>query len=372
MSGDSALRMIAFLLPRAARARYLEEWRSDSQAAAEAGLRRRDVLRGAAMLTLTLDRDLPAHTGEPRGTVPRRLARRGLALFAAAVVVLAGSWMTGGGIVPVGPGASPEMISTLSAVGWMFVCLAMLAVLAGVFYVGSAALVARTAFARTAFGAAVAGPIIVAAAAILDFQPFVLAWGILLALIGCTAGLAVVTGPSPLSLERRVATRSQRLPLALAGAAVVAAVIVSGAADLLVWNPQSKVPALGIDAIYARMISVDQFQPAAAIGAVVVWAVFWGGLAAVVVILAAQRRHTWMTPRRVSILLLTIIGGAVLFRFFAGFGIGMSIADTWATSGVGTSIASAVLPYVGQLALAGAVVLNGWAPKVHQSTAPVA
>lgn len=37
MSGDPVLRVIAFLLPRAARAWYLEEWRSDSQAAAEAG-----------------------------------------------------------------------------------------------------------------------------------------------------------------------------------------------------------------------------------------------------------------------------------------------------------------------------------------------
>lgn len=102
------------------------------------------------------------------------------------------------------------------------------------------------------------------------------------------------------------------------------------------------------------------------------WAVFWGGLAAVVVTFAAQRSQMWMTPRRVSILLLTIVGGAVFFRFFAGFSIGMSIADTWVTSGVGTSIASAVLPYAGQLALAAAVVLSGWAPKIYQSRVPVA
>ena len=68
-----------------------------------------------------------------------------------------------------------------------------------------------------------------------------------------------------------------------------------------------------------------------------------------------------------SILLLAIIGVAVFFRFFAGFRLGMSIADTFGTSGANTSIVSAVLPYVGQLALATAAVLSGWAPKIHNA-----
>lgn len=148
-------------------------------------------------------------------------------------------------------------------------------------------------------------------------------------------------------------------------------VLVFGAVDLIVWNPQAKVPGLSLDAIYTRMIAEDHFQPGIGIGAAVGWAAFWGSLAGVVVVFAARRAHTWMTPRRVLILLLTIVGVAVFFRFFAGFSIGMSIADTWGTSGVSASVASAVLPYVGQAALASAVVLNGWAPKSQRAALPV-
>lgn len=207
MSGDAALRVLALWIPPAARTRYLEEWRADSQAAAEAGLRRRDVLRGAAMLTLTLDRDLPAHTGEPRGAVPRRLARRGLALFAVSVVVLAGSWVTGGGIVPERTTASPEMINAFDAASWVSVRFALVAALAGVFYVSAAALVARARLARIAFGSAVGGPLVIAAAAWLGFLPVVVVLGVFLTLFGSAASLVVVAGRSPLSLEPRTSTR---------------------------------------------------------------------------------------------------------------------------------------------------------------------
>lgn len=372
MKSDVVLRVIALMLPRAVRARYLEEWRADSSAAAEAGLRRRDIARGAAALTLTIDRDLPAHTNEPRGAVPRRLTRRGLGLFAAAAVVLAGAWLTNVGIVPEWRDTSPQALVTLSAVAWISLRLAILAVLVGVLYFGRAAIMARTTLARTATAAAVTGPITIALAVVFDPHWTVMLAGILLSAIGFTAGLVAVTGPSPLSLERRVATRSARLPVALFGVVAVGVVIVIGAVDLLVWNPQAKVPALSFDAIYARMIEVDQFSPSTAIVGVTLWAAFWGGLAVTVFIFAARRSQMWMTPRRVSMLLLTIIGGAVFFRFFAGFSIGVSIADTFGTNGANTSIVSAVLSYVGQLALATAAVLSGWAPKIHNAETPEA
>ncbi|WP_440708859.1 hypothetical protein [Herbiconiux sp. YIM B11900] len=61
--------------------------------------------------------------------------------------------------------------------------------------------------------------------------------------------------------------------------------------------------------------------------------------------------------------MLGLVGGAVFFRFFSDFGIGMSIADTFAISGGDGSGVSAILPYVGQLALAGAAIALGWAPR---------
>lgn len=244
MNSDVILRVLALMLPCAVRARYLEEWRADSLAAAEAGLRRRDTAHGAAALTLTIDRDLPANTNEPRGAVPRRLARRGLGLFAAAAVVLAGAWLTNGGIVPEGPNTSPQALDTLSTVAWISLRLAMLAVLVGVLSSVRAAIMARSTLARTATAAAVTGPITIALAVVFEPHWTVMLAGILLSAIGFVAGLAVVTGPSPLSLERRVASRSERLPPALLGGAAVAVVVVIGAVDLLVWNPLAKVPGL--------------------------------------------------------------------------------------------------------------------------------
>ncbi|TFB72710.1 hypothetical protein E3O06_10405 [Cryobacterium glaciale] len=90
------------------------------------------------------------------------------------------------------------------------------------------------------------------------------------------------------------------------GVAAVGVVIVIGAVDLLVWNPQAKVPALSFDAICSRMIEVDQFTPSAAIVGVTLWAAFWGGLAVTVFVFAARRSQTWMTPRRVSMLSLCL------------------------------------------------------------------
>ncbi|MCM6764396.1 hypothetical protein NB037_18430, partial [Rathayibacter sp. ZW T2_19] len=52
---------------------------------------------------------------------------------------------------------------------------------------------------------------------------------------------------------RRVATRRQRVPVALGGAALLLAVVVLGAIDLLVWNPLAKVPGTDLVTIYALM-----------------------------------------------------------------------------------------------------------------------
>lgn len=364
MTGDLPLRLLAGLLPRPARDRYLEEWRADARAAVQAGLRRRDVVRGAAMLTLRIDRDLPAHTNEPRGAVPRRLARRGSALGAAAAVVLAGWWLTGGGIVPEGPGAWVPLVAALRALSRITPWLALAAVVIGMGYVGCAAFVARTALAKASLLAAVAGPVTLVAVLALDLHGGVSVLGVVLTLFGLVGGLAVVIGSSPLSLEPRTASLAQRLPFAGAGLGGVIVVIVLGAIDTLVWNPLAKVPGLELGAIYARMAKDDGFVPWSAVLAVSLWAAFWGGLAVTVAVLASRHDAAWMTPRRVSMLLLGVLGGSVFFRFFAGFGIGMSIADTFATNGGDVSIVSALLAHLGPLALAAAAVLFGWAPRL--------
>jgi hypothetical protein len=362
---DILLRVLASLLPPLARERYLEEWRADAAGAADAGLHRRDVVLGAVVLSLTLDRDLPAHTGEPQGMLPRRLARRGFALLAAAGVILIGAYLTGGGIVPEGEAATASVLTALQTTGWVVIRFAVLLAVVGALYVAGAARAAHTRLARATLVAAIAGPAIVLVGASVPGAPgWLVIVGVVVVILGLVGGLAVLGGTRPIALGLRAASRRQRVPAALVGAVLVITVVVVGAIDLLVWNPLAKVPGMELSTIYATMSSRDGFDLTANAVMVSIWAVFWTVPALVVLALAAHRAGTALTPRRLAIVILGLIGGAIFFRFFAGFGFGMSIADTFATNGGDASVVSAVLPYLGQLALAGSALAFGWAPRI--------
>lgn len=362
---DALLRLLARFLPPLARERYLEEWRADAAGAAEAGVPRRDVVLGAAILSLTLDRDLPAHTGEQRGMLPRRLARRGLALFVAAGVILVGAYLTGGGIVPEGEAATAGVRAAFQATGWVAVRLALLVAVCGALYLAGAARSAQTRTARATLVAAIVGPAIVLAGALMPGAPWwLLLVGCGVVFLGLLGAIAVLGGTRAIVFEHRTASRRHRVTTALAGAALVIAVVVVGAIDLLIWNPLAKVPGTELSTIYALMASRDGFNFATNAAHVAVWAIFWTVPALLVLALAARRSATALTPRRLAIVIFGIVGGAIFFRFFAGFGIGMSIADTFATSGNDGSVVSAALPYIGQLSLAVSAIALGWAPRV--------
>lgn len=362
---DAVLRGLALLLPPLARERYLEEWRADAAGAAEAGLTRRDVVRGAAALSLTIDRDAPAHSGEPRGMRPRRLTRRGFALFTAASVILLGAYLTGGGIVPEGAAATAGVVAALEAMGWLAVVLALAVAAVGALYLARAALAVETRTARATLVAAIVGLAAVLVAALVPGAPgWLFAVGAGALVLGFVGGVAVLGGTRAILLEPRTAPRRHRVTAAGVGLAAVVLLVAVGVIDLLVWNPLAKVPGLDLSTIYSRMESEDGFFFASNAVLVAVWAAVWVIAAGIAFAVASSRLASWFTPRRIAIVMLGLVGGAVFFRFFAGFGLGMSIADTFMTSGGDASVVSAVLPYVGQLALAAAAVALGWAPRV--------
>jgi len=364
MTVELVLRFIARLLPPLAKQRYLEEWQGDARAADGAGVRPFGIVTGAIALALTIDRDSPAHTGEPRGALPRRLARRGLALLTAAAAILIGAWGTGGGIVPEGRGVTADVVAALGTVAWVTVRVAVLAAIVGGLYLLRAAATAETGLARSVLVIAVVGPgALAVAVALPGSAPLIGVTGLLLTVVGLIGGMGVVAGTPPRPLAPRTAPRAYRVPVAWSGALLVLLVVVVGAIDLLVWNPVAKVPGLSLREIYDRMTLLDRFSLPVATAMVAVWAAFWAAPAILLAVLAAHRRASALTPRRLAILMLGLVGGAIFFRFFAGFSVGMSIADTFYTSGADTSIVSASLPYVGQLALAGAAVAFGWAPR---------
>ncbi|NRG41343.1 hypothetical protein HRK28_10475 [Rathayibacter sp. VKM Ac-2835] len=368
---DLLLRLLALLLPPLARERYLEEWRADVAGADEAGLRRGDVVLGALVLSATLDRGLPVHSGEPRFLRPRRLARRGLGLLTAAAVILIGGYLTGGGVAP--EGVSGGVVGIVQSTGRALVVLALVVGLVGVAHMIGAARAAETRLAKVSLLAAIAGPAMVTVGALVPGAPWWLLFlGFLVASAGLATGVAVIGGTRPVVWGHRTAPRARRVPVALGGAALVLAVVVVGGIDLLVWNPLAKVPGTELGTIYRLLAERDGFSLNGTLVLTAVWAAFWTVPALLVAALAAHRVGDALTPRRLVIVMLSLAGAAIFFRFFTGFGIGMSIADSFATSGYDASLVSAVLPWVGQLSLAVAAIAFGWAPRARIQPVAVA
>ncbi|WP_291045514.1 hypothetical protein, partial [Herbiconiux sp.] len=249
--------------------------------------------------------------------------------------------------------------------GRLAVLLALAVAALGALYLARAAHAVETRTARATLVAAIAGLAAVLVGALVPGAPgWLLAAGAGALVLGLVGGIAVLGGTRAILLQPRTAPRRHRAVAAGAGFAVVVVLVLVGTIDLLVWNPLAKVPGLDLATIYSRMESEDGFFFASTAVMVAVWAAVWVAAAGIVLTVASLRLSTWCTPRRIAIVMLGIVGAAVFFRFFAGFGIGMSIADTFATTGGDGSIVSAVLPYAGQLSLAAAAVALGWAPRV--------
>ncbi|RLP75697.1 hypothetical protein D9V32_09520 [Mycetocola tolaasinivorans] len=369
MSIDAALRLIARTLPAPARARYLEEWRADAAAASVAGIREGTVVRGALSLALTLDRDSPLHTLEPRGTVPRRLARRGIARFSAAAILLLGTLASSG--APGGAGDSPVAVTAVAIAFFLMVLVGALSAVSGALLLSGAAWVSRTPLARITLAAAVIGPVCVALALLHgNAHPGVLWAGVLLTGFGLISGLCIALSSVPLRREERETPRAPRILISTLGLVAMLAVLALGATDILLWGPQAASPAMDIGTIYARMVTDDGFNPALTFVAVWIWAAFWGALAIALLVFGALPGPSWLDARRTTTLTLLLISGALLFWNLAGFGIGMSLGDTFETFGGQVSFASSVLHLVGVLALAAAALLLGRASGVGSGHAP--
>lgn len=355
------LRALSRTMPAASRSRHLEQWRADVAGADEAGMRPGDVVRGAIAVALTADRDAPVLTGEPRGAAPRRLSRRGIALIAAIVALIVARWLTGNADGS-GSGIPPALELVLAAAHSVLGVLAFVGALVAVALFVGAAVLSRSVAARIAFVVTAVGVAVLTFGWGSSISAEIAAAVVGLTLAGAAVGLAAAWRAMPLVLERRSAPLRRRRPIALAGLAAVTALLVLGGIDTLVWNPLAKVPGWSLDAIYAAMSARDGFEPATAIGFVAVWAGVWLAAAVAVTVLAFGARGDWLTPRRLGILYLSVIGAALFLRLFSGFGIGMSIADSFATTGGQVSAVSLVFDLVGPVSVAVALLLFGWAP----------
>ena len=65
-----------------------------------------------------------------------------------------------------------------------------------------------------------------------------------------------------------------------------------------------------------------------------------------------------LSTRRILVIGLLVVGGTVFFQWVAGFGMGMSMADTFMTSGGDAAPTGAVLTIFGQVALVAALLVG--------------
>ncbi len=140
----------------------------------------------------------------------------------------------------------------------------------------------------------------------------------------------------------------------------------AGVLHISVWNPLAKVPGLSLDEIYSAMSAAGEAPLDAFF---MVWAIFWAAMAVTLPILCGIRGIAWFfTVRRIVVVALLMVGATASFHWLAGFNMGMSLADTFMTSGGDAAISGPAIAIAGQTALVAALLI-GLTP--HRYTAEI-
>lgn len=361
---ERVMRALAATLPRHTRDRYLQEWTADVEGAEELGMPRAAIIRGAAMIALTIDRGDPRRTGVPRAALASRNARWAVAAGGSSATLAAG-WVFGGRGSPTAEGMPASAVFTMLDAG-----LGALAVLFGAICVALtlaavSALTGRTARGALLLGAVTLGFGSIALAAIAQPGLAVLS----VPLVGIVLALAVAAAGAgrPGTFRLRALTA-----LSLGGLALL--VLATAIMHTLVWNPLARIPGMPLGRIYDEMIS--QGQLTADFGIVFgVWVAVAVGAIALFVTLTLIPGHVRMLPlRRVITLGCLLVGGVVFLQWFAGFSIGMALADTFVTSGGEAAWTGSLLRTLAELAFVAALLagLTGPARTPGAEPAPAA
>jgi hypothetical protein len=189
---------------------------------------------------------------------------------------------------------------------------------------------------------------------------------ILLALAAAVAGYALIV--FGLAEHRPEPVRPARVGVAVGAlAAANLAVVALGTLHLLVWNPLAKVPDRGLAEIYATIAGRSGVVDLAP----VVWAVV---STAVTVGVSAgalfAARRGLVNAHQVVTGGLLLVHATSFFLWWAGFGIGMDLADAFATSGADASPIGSLLALTGAACLAAAILMQLRAPSATPADLP--
>lgn len=343
---------ISATIPPFARERYREEWMADLAGARELELPESSVVGGAAMTALTINRSDPLVTGITTARLVARRMRWAAAFLGSAAVLGFGGFVRGDFSLRGDDGSL-----ALAPIGFAIQSTAALFAVCGLFAGLSALAVAFGSNARRA--ALVVGVGLVAITVSIAMMLFIPAF----ALLGVPLVLAtIIVGTS----GEKASTTAQSLPawgraaLSLSFSLLTFAVIVAGVLHITVWNPLAKAPGLSLDEIYAAMAAANE-SPATI--PIVAWAALWGLAAIVLPTLATlPRLGLFFTAQRIVVAGLFLVGATAGFLFFANFNMGMSLADTFMTSGWDAAISGSVIAVIGQIALVIALLV-GLSPR---------
>jgi hypothetical protein len=180
--------------------------------------------------------------------------------------------------------------------------------------------------------------------------PLILLGGGFLTLLAVPVGIAIAA----MWLTPNVpnSSRTPGLIVAIGSMLLTLAIVAWGILHITVWNPLAKLPGMTLDEIYAGLEAAGE-TPSPVI--LVAWAGFWSLAAIALPVTVAFARN--LGTRRVLVAGLLIVGGVVTTQWLAGFSMGMSIADAFATSGGDASITGALSTMLGQVLLVAAVFL---------------
>ncbi|MGJ8722602.1 MAG: hypothetical protein ACSHW9_12230 [Salinibacterium amurskyense] len=155
---------------------------------------------------------------------------------------------------------------------------------------------------------------------------------------------------------------SRRTRLLISAGAVLAmmAVVTIGILNIYIWNPLAKAPGLTLDEIYAAMTAAGELGPDPLPW---IWAIFWPLVAlAFAGLTAVPTFANIITIRGMLIINCVILSVAIFFHWFAGFSMGMGLADTFFVSGADAAGPGMLLSIAGQLFAVAALFL-AIAPK---------
>ncbi|MGV8885486.1 MAG: hypothetical protein ACOH1T_07855 [Microbacteriaceae bacterium] len=355
------IRFAAALLPQHSRARFREQWLADLRDAPEVGLRESNIVVGALLFIVTVDRTAPELTGMPVSALGARLARWGVA-WVASSVILAFFQLVQGGQLVASDLAAGSIGSWLLSAAMAVVSVAAIGSAAAAIIVLARAMVAvKASVARAALGTLLAG-FLVGAFSVVGGFPYASAFILVAIALLLTSGVLALIAQSsaPRAHPQRPATPRARGWITIGGALVLLLLVAVGTLDLLVVNPLAKVPGMTLGSIYAA------FGDAASgsIASVLIWTALWTGIAIALIIvpLTATELAARMNARRLATMVLAAIGAALFFKFFAGFSLGMDIGDAFALSGAEGSWLSRALAVLGTASLV-AAVFTALAPR---------